>query len=250
MTFLHVSRLANPFPMVGFISLFLSFMIAGSVYSSVENPSVAIAWLFQPPPDSAKAELRLTSMDPENRRFLSTIKINYLRRQEIRLLTVAIIQRGQPEASFCFQSNKLGDYEPCGMQGFSRPESKYANIPGTMLPWYVLIERFFLQVELSKKEITGDGRYDVFELVPAGQFSRNPAFKLRVYVARETNLSEKMSHVNNLGREIYSMDIHEIHRTGHGLMVVSSTYRDPETGVRVLIETRSVAADKNNETQR
>ena len=250
MTIFHVARLANPFSLVVYISLFLSFMMAGSLFSSTENPSDAVAWLLRPPPDSAKAELRLTSVDAQNRRFLSTIKINYLRRQKIRLLTVAITQRGQPEASFCFQSNKLGDYEPCGMQNFSRSDSKYANIPGTMLPWHVLIERFFLQFEFFKKEITRDGLYDVFELVPAGQFSRNPAFKLHVHVSRETNLPEKMSHVNNLGREIYSMDIHEIHRAGHGVVIVSSTYRDPQTGVRVLIEMRSAAADESNETQR
>jgi len=228
----------------------ISFLMLASVSLSAERTSDSINWLLHPVPDNAKGELRVISIDAQGKRLIANIQLSYLRRQGIRMLTLAIRQRGQPDSSFCFQTDAIEGAVPCSMKAFPRLESTDEFIPGTMLPWHVLLERFFLRFEVSGMEVTPDGLHNVFELIPVGQASPRLKFKLRVHASRENDLPEKISYVNNLGQIIYTIQIHEIHRTGTLLSIMSSSYHDLKSGVRVLIEMRPSIANGAEEMRR
>jgi hypothetical protein len=198
----------------------------------------AIDWLWTPPPNEARVELRITSVDAAGKRQLAEGTLQYFRHGDESYLTVTIAARDCPARVYCVRCDAVGGLNHCKAQTGLFPQVLNECVPGTLMPWRAMLFGFCHQVRAVELEALSDLRRHVVELQPEEPNGVVPEFKLRVFVSKATQLPEEVVYLDGLGREQATLEIIETCKTKWGRMVTRSIYRDLRSGVRVLVEVR------------
>jgi hypothetical protein len=212
--------------------------------TSAGSSTSSIDWLWQTPPDEARVELRITSVDAAGKRQIAEITLQYSHYGDGSYVTVTIAGKDQPDRVFCLRCDAANELVPCDAQFGSFPWLRDEFVPGTLMPWHAMLICFCRQFRALKMEQLSDWHRDVVELLPLGPNGSVPKFKLRVFFSKATQLPEEVVHLDGFGREQSTVKIHEIRKTKWGRAVTRSTYHDVQTRARVLIEVRTGSVNK------
>jgi len=230
------------------ILLILALMVR--VQSACAGSTVdTIDWLWQTPPDQARVELRITSVDAAGRRQIAEITLQYFRHGDGSYVTVSIAAKNHPVGAYCLRCDAGSGLNPCEAPAGIFPRVHDDCVPGTLIPWRAMLIGFCRQFRALKLEQLSDWHRDVVELLPLEPNGGVAKSKLRVFVSKATQLPEEVVHLDGFGREQSTVEIHEIRKTRWGRAVTRSTYRDVQTGARVLVEVRAGSVNKLQEEQ-
>lgn len=226
------------FYLFSLIVLIMNILLCAQALYASSLPD-SIDWLWRPPPDQARVELRLTSVDGAGKRRFAGVVLNYSSNAETSKLIAEVKTKDQGDRIFCFHCNAASTMNPCDKEDGPMPESSETFIPGIQLSWRILTTGFCRKFKAIKNQQHSDTEHDVFDVSPSVQNNKDAEFKLRIYVSKATELPKRIAYINIQDREVSLINIHEIRNTPWGRVITRSTCIDLQSKSRVLIEIRS-----------
>ena len=212
-----------------------------------EDAEGALTWLFRSPPDEADLTLRVTSVDIDGERRIARLTLQFA--TDARGGQVAATVEAQGQATRRFRGTCAGPdgVHLCDEADPNTPVARDTLVPGTLLPWQVVLLGWCREFRVASTMPADDGGGKVVEVVAPEGDEGAGTLRLRVTSDPKRRVPTRIASLDEVGAECWTLEIVETRRTRWGPVALRSVFRSPAAGGRALIEVRGGHASSARE---